>query len=112
MARLRARDPHLSAEDAANRVKSQGDVREKAARAEVRGPGAGVVVWNDGDREQLKREVDKVMAEVRRTSPAWWSWLCLLCPPIGLGSGAWSVARNYVVDGRWVREKQQERAKL
>jgi dephospho-CoA kinase len=112
MARLRARDPHLSAEDAANRVHSQGDVREKAARAAARGPGAGVVVWNDGDRDQLRREVDHVMADIRRKSPAWWSLLCLVCPPVGLGSGVWSVARNYIVDGRWVSERKEERAKL
>ncbi|KAK4149210.1 dephospho-CoA kinase, partial [Chaetomidium leptoderma] len=32
MERLRKRDPHLSVEDAENRVRSQGDVREKARR--------------------------------------------------------------------------------
>ncbi len=33
MERLMARDAHLSEEDAENRVRSQGDVRDKARRA-------------------------------------------------------------------------------
>jgi dephospho-CoA kinase len=37
--RLRERDAHLTAEDARSRVLSQGDVREKARRAEMRGEG-------------------------------------------------------------------------
>src|SRR5689334_18929932 len=53
MRRLRAGDPHLSEEDARNRVKSQGDGRDKARRCERRGKGRGVVVWNDGGREEL-----------------------------------------------------------
>lgn len=40
MARLRSRDPHLSAEDAENRVRSQGDVRGKVEKAEFRGTGS------------------------------------------------------------------------
>jgi dephospho-CoA kinase len=112
MDRLRARDPHLSEEDASNRVISQGDVREKAARALARGQGRGVVVWNDGDREQLRKEVDRVMDEVRARSPQWWTWLCLLCPPFGMTSAAWSLWKNYSIDGAWVKHKQEERAKL
>ena len=73
--RLRERDAHLTEEDARNRVISQGDIREKAKRAERRGPGRGVVVWNDGDKAQLLREVDRVMQEVRKRSPQWWSFL-------------------------------------
>jgi dephospho-CoA kinase len=37
MKRLRERDPHLTAEDAENRVRSQGDVRVKARRSQARG---------------------------------------------------------------------------
>jgi dephospho-CoA kinase len=110
--RLRARDSHLTEEDASNRVLSQGDVREKAARALARGPGRGVAVWNDGDREQLRREIDRVMSDVRSKSPSWWTWLCLLCPPIGLTSAAWSLAKNRSVDRAWLKEKEEERAKL
>ncbi|SPQ22507.1 756576f5-dad5-4c05-9785-a918a671348e [Thermothielavioides terrestris] len=62
MERLRKRDPHLSAEDAENRVRSQGDVRDKARRCEARGPGRGVVVWNDQGKEEL--EVESALVEL------------------------------------------------
>ncbi|KAK4953979.1 Dephospho-CoA kinase cab5 [Elasticomyces elasticus] len=55
MQRLRARDAHLTEEDAKNRVAAQWDVRDKAERCLRRGEGAGVVVWNDGEKEELKR---------------------------------------------------------
>jgi dephospho-CoA kinase len=112
MDRLRARDSHLTKEDASNRVMSQGDVREKAARALARGQGSGVVVWNDGDREQLKREIDRVMHDIRAASPSWWTWLSLLCPAVGMTSATWAMIRNYIVDGRWLKQQQEERAKL
>ncbi|KAG6364896.1 hypothetical protein INS49_006500 [Diaporthe citri] len=107
MERLRARDPHLSAEDAENRVRSQADVRLKARRCEARGQGRGIVVWNDGDREELRREVDKVMAEVRARSPWWWSTALFNPPPkelstMGRGAawppnsfGEWVVGQNF-----------------
>jgi dephospho-CoA kinase len=88
MSRLRARDAHLSALEADDRVLSQGDVREKAARAETSGPGRGAVVWNDGDRERLRREVDCVVDELHARSPQWWAWVCLVCPPLALTGAA------------------------
>ncbi|KAJ9154912.1 Dephospho-CoA kinase [Pleurostoma richardsiae] len=112
MARLRARDPHLSAEDAENRVRSQGDVRVKARRCEARGQGKGVVLWNDGTREELKAQVDAAMAEIRRASPAWWSWALLLCPPLGVAVGTWTVWQNLRINKRWQELETQERAKL
>ncbi|KAF2673638.1 CoaE-domain-containing protein [Microthyrium microscopicum] len=112
MARLRARDAHLSEEDAKNRVLSQGDVREKAERALARGAGRGVVVWNDGEREELKKGVDKVMEELRSRSPWWWTTLCLICPPVGITSGGWALLRNWMIDRAWVKEKTAEKAKL
>ncbi|KAJ9639869.1 Dephospho-CoA kinase cab5 [Coniosporium apollinis] len=112
MKRLRERDPHLSAEDAENRVMSQGDVREKAERVLRRGPGAGVVVWNDQDKEHLKREVDRVMKEIRRRSPDWWSWLLLFCPPLAVVVGGWSFWRMSKVQRQWEEEKKREKAKL
>lgn len=107
--RLRERDSHLTAEDAENRVKSQGDIREKARRCEARGPGAGVVVWNDGGKEDLKKEIDRVMKEVSRSSPRWWSWLLLLCPPLAGLAGMWSYYRGRAMNRRW---EEQVKAKL
>jgi dephospho-CoA kinase len=111
LARLRARDPHLTEEDARRRVISQGDVREKATRAETRGKGRGAVVWNDGDREDLKREVDKVVKELlgegvtRGYSPRWWAWLLWGCPPLAAAVAAWEYNKNQKANKDWERER-------
>ena len=112
MARLRARDPHLSADEAEGRVRSQGDVRVKARRAEERGKGWGAVVWNDGDREELRREVDRVMGEIQSTSPRWWSWGLLLCPPAGVAVGLWTFWQNLRINRRWAELELREKSKL
>jgi dephospho-CoA kinase len=112
MKRLMERDSHLTREDAENRVKSQGDVREKAKRCEARGPGAGVVVWNDGGKEDLKRELDRVMKEVTRASPRWWAWLLLLCPPLAGLAGVWSYRRGQMINRKWKDQELQAKAKL
>ena len=112
IARLRARDPHLSAEEARDRVGSQGDVREKARRCEARGAGRGVVVWNDGGKEELKIEVDKAMKEVQRGSPKWWAWLLVLCPPMAGLAGFWTYWRNIRINKEWKEKELKEKAKL
>jgi dephospho-CoA kinase len=112
MKRLRERDPHLTEEDAENRVKSQGDVREKARRCEARGPGAGVVVWNDGGKDELRKEIERVMSEVRKGSPRWWAWLLLLCPPLAGLAGIWNYYRGQVINRRWKEQELQAKAKL
>lgn len=125
MQRLRARDPHLSAEDAENRVKSQGNILEKCRRVTDRNTasggeekdkggvdGRGYVIWNDGDKEDLKREIDQVMLKVRQKSPRWWSWLLLLCPPGMAFVGLWTVLRNYVDRRSWLRREGEKKAKL
>ncbi|KAF2403125.1 CoaE-domain-containing protein [Trichodelitschia bisporula] len=111
MQRLRERDPHLSEEDARNRVLSQGDVRDKARRALARGE-SGVVVWNDGDREALRGEVERVMREVYARSPLWWTWLCLLVPPVGVAAAGWALVRNKRLVGEWEERERREKAKL
>jgi dephospho-CoA kinase len=122
MERLRARDPHLSAEDAENRVRSQGNVLDKCRRVTERNAGSekdkggedgrGYVIWNDGDKEELKREVARVMEKVRKRSPRWWSWLLLFCPPGMAAVGIWTVLRNYLDRRRWVKREGEKRAKL
>lgn len=112
MKRLRERDPHLTEEDAENRVKSQGDVRDKAKRAQARGPGQGVVVWNDSGKDELRREIDRVMSEVSRQSPRWWAWLLLLCPPLAGLAGTWSYYRGQAINKSWKEHELQAKAKL
>jgi dephospho-CoA kinase len=114
MQRLRDRDPHLTEEDANNRVGSQGDVREKAKRAEFmeQEGGRGVVVWNDGGKDDLKKELERVMSAVKGRSPRWWAWLLYLCPPFAGLLGVWSYWRGVVVSRKWKEKELRERAKL
>src|SRR5438034_8528663 len=97
MQRLRTRDPHLSAEDAENRVKSQGGVQGKVERAKFRGTAnaRGVIVWNDGDKAALEEEVKRAISVISSSSPRWWAWVLLLAPPLGVGAAAWNLAVNY-----------------
>lgn len=114
MARLRARDAHLTAEDAENRVRSQGDVRMKAAQAEFRGTAAarGVVVWNDADRRELERAVQGAMGCIAASSPRWWAWALLVAPPVGVGVAAWNLVVNFATQRGWERKKREEKARL
>ncbi|KAI9712452.1 MAG: hypothetical protein M1820_001665 [Bogoriella megaspora] len=111
MNRLRERDPHLSEEDARNRVGSQTDVREKAKRVGARGKGWGEVVWNDGSKEDTRREVDRVIAEIKERSPRWWSWL-MLFPPAGTTAALWSFLTSWRMQKAWTDAKLREKAKL
>ncbi|GAD92087.1 dephospho-CoA kinase, putative [Paecilomyces variotii No. 5] len=114
MQRLRARDPHLSAEDAENRVRSQGDVLGKVAKAEFRGTSnaRGVIIWNDGDRTDLEKEVQRAMSTINASSPRWWSWFLLLAPPLGAASAVWNMAINFTTKKSWDQKAQREKAKL
>ncbi|PKX96485.1 putative dephospho-CoA kinase [Aspergillus novofumigatus IBT 16806] len=104
MARLRARDPHLSAEDAENRVRSQGMCVGRV--------GEGVIVWNDGDKADLEREVCKAMETIKASSPKWWAWVLLLAPPLGVGIAAWNLAVNFATQKSWQKKEREEKAKL
>ncbi|KAJ5500838.1 Dephospho-CoA kinase [Penicillium fimorum] len=114
MARLRARDAHLTAEDAENRVRSQGDVRTKATQAEFRGTktGRGVVVWNDADKAELEVAVKEAMASIEASSPRWWAWTLLVAPPVGVGVAAWNLIVNFATQKGWEKKKQEEKSKL
>jgi dephospho-CoA kinase len=116
MQRLQERDPHLSAEDAENRVKSQVDVREKAKRCEYRNngrkdAGKGYVLYNDGSKEDLKLQIADVMGKIRSGSPRWWSWLLLICPPVMVTIASWEVLGNWWLRRKTIRERGEELAK-
>lgn len=101
MKRLTDRDPHLTLEDAENRVRSQTDVRLKARRAEARGEGRGVVLWNDGTRDELALQLDDALRGLRRGNPSWWSWFLLACPPLAIVVSAWRFWQNARINQRW-----------
>lgn len=113
MQRLQDRDKHLSETDAKNRVASQTDVRVKAKRAEERnkwGAGRGYVLWNDGDREGLKVQVDEFVRTVRGGSPAWWGTVLRFVPPLAVGIAMLEVARGWRI--KKVQGKELPKAKL
>lgn len=112
MQRLRDRDAHLTEEDARNRVASQWDVRDKAQRVLKRGEKSGVVVWNDGDKDDLRKEIDRVMKLVRTGSPQWWAYLLLVCPPLAVASGSWNYIWGWWAKRAADQEKLREKAKL
>ncbi|KAJ5621071.1 Dephospho-CoA kinase [Penicillium lagena] len=114
MARLRARDSHLTAEDAEHRVRSQGDVLSKAEQAEFRGTASkrGVVVWNDADKPELERAVTVAMQGIQASSPRWWAWVLLVAPPVGASVAVWNLAVNFATQKSWEREKTKDKAKL
>ncbi|KAF3065234.1 hypothetical protein GL218_01275 [Daldinia childiae] len=112
MKRLRQRDRHLSREDAQNRVLSQTDVRLKAKRCEARGKGKGIVIWNDGSKEELKTNIDAALAEIRKSSPPWWNWICLLIPPVGVAAGTWVYWQNIRANKKWKEMELDEKSKL
>lgn len=108
MSRLMARDAHLSREDAENRVLSQTDVRVKAKRCEARGEGKGVVLWNDGPREELAKSLEEEIAKMHKASPEWWSWALLGCPPLALVVAAWRFWQNVQINKRWEASQRAE----
>lgn len=112
MARLRARDAHLTEEDARNRVLSQGDVRAKARRCEARGAGRGVVLWNDGGKEDLEKEIGAAIEKIRAQNPAWWNWMLLGCPALGVAVGVLRFWQNVRINAKWREQEAAEKAKL
>jgi len=112
MQRLMDRDKHLTREDAENRVRSQGDVRLKAKRCIARGPGRGIVVLNDGTKEDLQKSIDEAIKELEKANPSWWTWLLLACPPLAAAKGAWEYWQNGKINERWAAEEKEIMAKL
>ncbi|KAF7511562.1 hypothetical protein GJ744_004150 [Endocarpon pusillum] len=126
--RDRAQGGGMTPQEATERVRSQWDVRLKAERCLGRNgagvlPGflagkggeeeaRGLVIWNDGDKAELRREVGLVMDKVRRKSPRWWSWVCLLVPPVGFAAASWQLVRNLLDGWAWERRRKMEKAKL
>ncbi|PTB36520.1 uncharacterized protein TrAFT101_010403 [Trichoderma asperellum] len=107
--RLMDRNPDLSREDAENRVKSQMDVRVKAKRCLSAGEGKGVVLWNDGSRDELKTQLDEELRKLKAANPEWWSWLMLGCPPLAVALASWRFWQNIQAEKRWREAQEKER---
>lgn len=86
--RLLARDKEngLTEEDAHNRIKSQGDMAEKIARADI-------VIDNEGDKGALRVQVEKMVAENKPYKI--WSWLTRFIPPLGAAVALWIIFIRY-----------------
>lgn len=74
--------------------------------------GGGVVVWNDGDKDDLKRELRRVMEEVERGSLRWWGWVLWVCFLLVLVVGGWGLWRNWRGEREWEERERRERVKL
>jgi dephospho-CoA kinase len=107
--RLLARDAAngLTPEDARNRIASQTDVRVKAERCAELGPDRGIVLWNDGEKEDLRRSVDDAVARLKGANPPWWHWLLLGCPPLAVVAGTLAVCRNWTASKRWQAQRKE-----
>lgn len=108
--RLMERDQHLSRAEAEDRVRSQSDVRAKAKRCLARGAGRGEVIWNDRGKEELRLEIEEIMAKVKKASPTWWNWLLLLCPPMAALVGLWNYFRAFLAHREWKKHELQAKA--
>lgn len=76
LARLLARDSHLTEEDARKRIESQMTLEEKRARA-------GHIIDNSGSLEELYTQIDELIAKVRPSSVS--TFATWLGPPIATG---------------------------
>jgi len=120
--RLLARDREvvgggfMTREDAERRVGSQMSLAEKVERVERcwdgRGRRRGFVVWNDGSREELRRQLEGVVWRLKEGRGAMYTGFGRWFPP-------WAVWRAVVVmvGNRWRRkrfleEQQKVRAKI
>jgi dephospho-CoA kinase len=112
MARLMARDAHLSEEEARDRVGSQGGVMEKVDRVKLRGVGRGEVVWNDAGKDALVAELDRVVGSLKAHSPVWWGWLLWVLPPFAGVAGLVEYVNGLRSKREWDRMKLEEKAKL
>ncbi|KAI9662783.1 MAG: hypothetical protein M1829_006127 [Trizodia sp. TS-e1964] len=101
VARLRARDG-VGEEEAWGRVRSQGALGEKVQRCEE---GGGVVLWNDGGREELEREVARVWERVK--GPRWWALLLWMVPPLAGVMAVWCVWWNWRAGRRWAAKQSR-----
>lgn len=106
----------MTREDAERRVLSQMLIEEKTERVEKiyqRGGqrGRGYVLGNDGSVEDLGKEIERVLGEVKRGRDGWWKWMLWALPPLAGAVGLWVCVMNWWWRRRWM-ESDGVKAKL
>lgn len=81
--RLMARDPHLTEQEARDRMGSQMDIKQKAELADT-------MVWNDGGKEELVDKVNKFVVEAHKGRGQWWTWFLVVFFPVAIAMAGWT----------------------
>ena len=71
------------------------------------GPAAGIVLWNDADKDDLEGQVRAMVEHLRATSPPWWHTLLWVCPPLALAVGVYNSYCSWRAKRAWEREVKQ-----
>ncbi len=102
--RLLVRDKEFGSneDDAKNRIRSQGDMKEKRERADV-------VVDNNSDKASLEKRLVAFVAEQRPSILV--VWLYRFLPFIGLCSGLWIVIQRLFARKRAIQRYREEQSK-
>ena len=109
MQRLRDRDGGLNAQEAEERVGSQMGVMEKVERTRARGTRKGLVVYNDGTRDDLSNEVDTAIRRIQAQGGGTWKRVWLWGSPLAVCIvGIWEVILSYIAKKRFEQDKQRK----
>ncbi|RKF72611.1 Dephospho-CoA kinase CAB5 [Golovinomyces cichoracearum] len=104
--RLMHRDPHLSQKDAEARIQSQADLTEKVKKCLNRGSGQrGLVIYNDGDLNDLDKEVKRVISQLKNSHPKWWTWLLWVFPLFAFSMALWHLGINWLANRKWEKKR-------
>ncbi|POS84743.1 hypothetical protein EPUL_003245 [Erysiphe pulchra] len=112
MRRLQNRDVQLSTAEAEARIQSQANLSTKIQKCINRGKDNGIVIYNDGDIQELKREIQQVMSKIRISHPRWWTYILWFFPPIACCLGLWNLGRSWHLNRKWEQQEEQAKAKL
>ncbi|RKF57649.1 Dephospho-CoA kinase CAB5 [Erysiphe neolycopersici] len=112
MRRLQNRDVHLSTADAEARIQSQANLSTKVRKCLHRGKNNGMVIYNDGDFQELKREIQHLMSKFSISHPRWWTYILWFFPPFACLLGLWHLGRSWHLNRKWEQQEEQAKAKL
>ncbi|KAI6246749.1 hypothetical protein HI914_05096 [Erysiphe necator] len=110
MRRLQNRDIHLSSADAEARIQSQADLSAKVRKCLNRGKENGMIIYNDSDIQELNREVERVISQIKRSHPQWWTYLLWIFPPFACCVGFWHLGRSWLLNRQWKLQEDHTKA--